>query len=230
MKLVWFLFGLLLLPVCVAVTQGVWGFASGLPISSQTAGAAGTWAFISGFLLWLFLYAVLPRPVRTYVLAHELTHALWGKLMGAKVHRIRVGSKGGSAQLSKTNVLITLAPYFCPFYTLLALIAYPLANSFTDLHNYRLFWVGTVGLTWGFHIAFTFSTLAQEQPDIREYGAFFSYTVIYLFNVLVLSFLIVAITPLTAHALLSALATALAHTWELCCSSVLRIAHELTPR
>jgi hypothetical protein len=142
----------------------------------------GAW-FIGGFVVWLLLFAMFPRPVRTYVLAHELTHALWGIMMGAKVSRLRVSHKGGSVTLNKSNFLITLAPYFFPFYTVLALGLYLLVELFVDTSTYLPFWYALFGLTWSFHLCFTLAALGTRQPDIQEHGRIFSYAVIYCVNI-----------------------------------------------
>jgi hypothetical protein len=190
-----FLIGLLLLPACVAATQSLAGLllavrpgdAGGLPL-------AALW-LVGGFVLWIVLFFSFPRPTRTYVLAHELTHALWGVVMGARVSRIRVGKSGGSVTLSKSNFLIGLAPYFFPFYTMCVIALYGVLSLFLDLAPYQLFWIAAIGLTWGFHLTFTISTLMQHQPDIAEHGSVFSYAVIYLFNVLGIGLWLVAVTP-----------------------------------
>lgn len=143
-----------------------------------------TWWFAGGFAVWLLLYFLLPRPMWTYVLGHELTHAIWGLLMGAKVSRLKVSDRGGSVTLTKSNTLITLAPYFFPFYTVLTLIAYLLASLWLDMTIYRPFWYAVFGLTWAFHLTFTISMLGIRQPDIQEHGRLFSYTLIYLINLL----------------------------------------------
>lgn len=137
-----------------------------------------------GYALWLLLYFTMPRPVRTYVLAHELTHALWGVVMGARVSKMRIAKDHGSVSLSKTNFLITLAPYFFPLYTVLVIIGYYILSIWFRLDPYYLVWLGLVGFTWGFHFTFTVSTLFQRQSDIRQCGRLFSYTVIYMLNVL----------------------------------------------
>jgi len=177
-----FLIGILLLPVCAAVTLTLAGLFGDLDPSAFGGGLAG-WALIGGFLFWVFVYLVMTRPVRTYVLAHELTHALWGYLMGAGVSKLKVSAKGGSVQVSKNNVFITLAPYFFPFYTVCVLLLYGLLTLFWDLSCYEPFWLALVGLTWGFHVTFTVSMLMQHQSDIARYGRIFSYTLIYLLNV-----------------------------------------------
>ncbi len=144
------------------------------------------WALPSGFVLWVAIYFLLPRPFRTYVLGHELTHALWAMMMGGRVGRIKVGKNGGYVELTKTNFVITLAPYFFPFYAFLVIAAYYLSSIWMEVESYKIWWLGAVGFTWAFHVTFTLNMLSERQPDIQEHGRIFSYAVIYLMNVLVI--------------------------------------------
>jgi len=176
--------GLLLLPLGAAATRTVAELVTAAQPSSASALPPSAMALGGGFLAWLLIFIALPRPVRSYVLAHELTHALWGWLMGARVLRMNVSRERGSVTLTKTNVLITLAPYFFPLYTMLAIGVYYALSVFFDTARYQLAWLAVVGLTWGFHFTFTITTLLQRQTDIQEYGRVFSYALIYLLNVL----------------------------------------------
>ena len=47
---------------------------------------------------------------------------MWGLLFGARPSDVRVSASGGSVRLSKSNLLITLAPYFFPFYTFVVIV------------------------------------------------------------------------------------------------------------
>jgi len=130
------------------------------------------------------------------VLGHELTHALSGLLMGAKVGKIKIGKSGGHVMLSKGNFIISLSPYFFPFYTALVIATWYIAGIFWDLHSYEGWWLVLVGLTWGFHVIYTVYMLSQDQPDVDENGRVFSYVIIYLANVLVVIFWLVMVgTP-----------------------------------
>ena len=191
-----FLTGAFLVPFCVAVTLALLEMlrhtqTAGVLFSPETA-----W-LVTGYALWLGMWFLLPQPVRTYVVAHELTHALWALLFGGRVHRLRVSSSGGSVQLSKSNMLITLAPYFFPFYTMLLILLRFLVGLFMREVPYPLVWLFLVGLTWGFHVTFTLQSLMSNQPDINEYGKLFSYTVIYIFNLLGVCLWVVCTTSAT---------------------------------
>lgn len=192
-----FLAGLALLPFCYSATASLALLLFSLRPDDPARIPRAAWGLLVGFVLWVFVYFCLPRPMRTYVLAHELTHALWGWVMGARIKRLRVSQQGGSVTLSKSNFLIALAPYFFPLYTVLAIAAHLLLGVFFDLHVYEPFWLGLVGLTWGFHLTFTISTLLEHQPDIHENGRLFSYALIYLMNVLGIGIWVVMVTPPT---------------------------------
>lgn len=190
-----FILGLLLLPLCWAATRSLIHVVDDLAPDGLREVPIETWWLLGGFALWLLLYAALPRPFRTYVLAHELTHAFWAYLMGAKVSGLKVARDGGSVRVSKTNVLITLAPYFFPFYTVCVLMAFGLLSWRYDMTVYTPWWLAAIGFTWSFHLTFTLSVLLQHQPDIAEHGRLFSYAFIYLMNIVGVALWIVAVTP-----------------------------------
>ncbi|MFH0954291.1 MAG: hypothetical protein V1873_08175 [Verrucomicrobiota bacterium] len=213
MKVVW---GLVLLPFCYAATRTLVFLVHSIQPLSYSSLPLSAWGLLIGFCLWVVLYLCLPRPMRTYVLAHELTHALWGWVMGARVSKLRVGKSGGSVSLSKDNFLITLAPYFFPLYTVLAIIGYNLVSVFVDLHTYEPFCLGLVGLTWGFHLTFTISTLLTHQPDIRACGRLFSYSFIYLMNVLGIALWIVMVASPRLETLVARLGDDIIFAWTAC--------------
>lgn len=192
LRIIKFLIGLLLLPLGVAATWAVVDLLRSVNLASGAELGPGAWWLAGGFMFWLVLYTVMPRPVRSYVLAHELTHALWAWAMGSRVSGIRVGSEGGYVEVDRVNVWITLAPYFFPLYTALVLLVHGGLSMFYDLSVYEPFWLALVGLTWSFHLTFTLSTLRTHQPDIQAHGRLFSYTLIYLLNLLGVGLWIVA--------------------------------------
>ncbi len=189
------LLGVALLPLAWGATRAL---VDGI-VRSAAAAVAGpeTFALLGGVVAFVFCWLVLPRPMKTYVAGHELTHALWGLLFGAAPTRLRVSAAGGSVHLSKTNVLITLAPYFFPFYTFVVAVAALIVFAFVRPLPFLPLWMFLVGFTWAFHALFTFETLAQRQPDVTTYGRVFSWTFIYLANLLTILVWLAAMTPLT---------------------------------
>lgn len=184
--------GLLLLPAAWTALAGTVRLLASLRPDQLGAHPHAAYGLAIGFGLWVLLFFVLPRPMRTYVLGHELTHAFWALLMGARVSRLRVTARGGSVNVSKSNWLITLAPYFFPFYTMLVIAAAAAIGRFIDLRPYEPLVLGAVGLTYAFHVTFTIAMLLLRQPDIQEHGRLFSYTVIVILNALGIGCWIVA--------------------------------------
>lgn len=185
-----FLVALALLPTCWAFVRAFVDALRSLVVDHGVGFSAETIAFLGGMVSFGLAWTLLSHPVRAYVFAHELTHALWGLAFGAIPSRLRVGRKGGSVQLSKSNMLITLAPYFFPFYAfvviLAAVVTYALAHRLPCLP----LWMFLIGFTWSFHLLFTLETLSERQSDITLYGRVFSWVFIFLANVaLVLAFL-----------------------------------------
>lgn len=179
-----FLVGLALIPLGVAATQTLLALVVTVRTDSTSLIPPSTLAIGGGYALWLLVYFTMPRPVRAYVLAHELTHALWGAAMGARIMNMSVARHAGSVTLSKNNVWITLAPYFFPLYTVIVVVAFYVLGLFYEVARYQLLWLGLVGFSWGFHLTFTLSSLMQHQSDLVIYGRLFSYALIYLMNVL----------------------------------------------
>jgi len=184
------LIGLIFLPLCWAASRTLFFLLQSLP--AESSGWAD-WALPVGFLVSVLGFFILPQAFRTYVLGHELTHALWGMLMGAKVGKMKVGKEGGHVMLSKSNFLVSLAPYFFPFYTALVIALWYALGFVFDLSAYEPWWLMSVGMTWGFHVTFTVYMLSQRQPDVVENGRLFSYVIIYFFNLLFVALWMIAL-------------------------------------
>ena len=204
-KILRFILGILLLPICAVITFSIGDIIKALAPSPNITDMPMVLALFAGFLLWIILYYVLPRPVRTYIIAHELTHALWATVMGAHVSDLKIDKDHGSVAISENNFLITLAPYFFPLYTIFVIILYYISAVFFDVQQYTMLWLGLVGLTWGFHFTFTIATLMQHQTDIQLYGYIFSYTFIYILNVFGIGLWIVLVSSITIEQLFTAI-------------------------
>ncbi len=171
--------GLLLLPSCWAAGAALVGL-----VSSSVGLGVSSISFLGGIAAFSLVWIFASHPVKTYVLGHELTHALWGLLFGARPSKLKVRSTGGSVNLTKSNLLITLAPYFFPFYTFLVLTAAAVTSFFVRPLPALPAWVFAIGFTWAFHVLFTVQSLGRRQPDVQIYGRIFSWTFIFLANVL----------------------------------------------
>lgn len=207
------LIGLALLPACWGVTRVL---VDAILAAADSNGGLSVEAIalLGGIVAFVFCWLALPHPVRTYVFGHELTHALWGLIFGARPSDVRVSASGGSVKLTKTNLLITLAPYFFPFYTFLVIVTALVTSAFLRPLPFLPLWMSLIGFTWAFHALFTLETLAQRQPDVKLYGRLFSWTFIYVVNVCIVLLWLVAMTPLTFDRLADDATTRLAAAYQ----------------
>lgn len=190
------LLGVALLPLCWSLLVVLWRVLC-IATGEENAFSDETIALLSGMSVFTLAWFVMSHPIRTYVLGHELTHALWGLFFGAKPSDMRVGVTGGSVKLTKNNFLITLAPYFFPFYTFVVIVIALITYAFVRPLPYLPAWLFFIGFTWAFHILFTFDSLSHRQPDVKLYGRIFSWTVILIGNILMVLVWLAATTSVS---------------------------------
>ena len=191
MKHVRFALAVILVPLVIALS---WNFFN-LLLSLGQKVSENVLPFWVGLGSYFLFQAVLSRPVRTYVFGHELTHALVGLCCGAKLKSFKVSASGGSVVLSKTNILIALAPYFLPLYTLIIFFAYWAAGKFWGVEGFYPYFLFLVGFSLSFHLSLTWWALALGQSDLKVFGVFFSAVLILLVNFIVLSLLFRMLFP-----------------------------------
>ena len=193
-----FCVGLLLLPLCAALSLTFVRLLVLLAQSPHRLPHLPVFAVLAGMVVWLLVWFFLPPLTKTYVLGHELTHAVWSLLCGGRARNLRVSDAGGSVRVTKNNFLVTLAPYFFPFYSVLGILLWLLLSALfppvRPWYPLLLFWLG---LSWTFHACFTLRFLAWSQPDVREQGRLFSYTLIFFLNLLILVAALVSVSPWT---------------------------------
>ena len=189
------LLGLLLLPACWGVSRTLY---DSVVVAAGSEGLnVETLSLLGGVAAFALAWTALSHPVRAYVLGHELTHALWGLLFLARPSDLTVSASGGSVRLTKTNLLITLAPYFFPFYTFVVIVCALVTSAFFRPLPCLPLWLFMIGFTWAFHVLFTLETLGQRQPDVKTYGRIFSWTFIFLVNVAIVLVWLASTTSLT---------------------------------
>ena len=184
-----------LLPLCALLTQTFFTVFTRAAVTQRLWAAEEFWFFSLGAVLWLIAFFGLPRPLLMYVFGHELTHALWVFLMGGRVSQFRVGREGGHVVTNKNNFWISLAPYFFPIYSIIALGLYGLTSLFMDVQPYGRFLYAIIGMTWAFHFTFTCWMIPKSQTDLIQNGSFFSLVLIYLMNLILLSALLIIASP-----------------------------------
>jgi hypothetical protein len=178
------LLGIVLVPFCAGFT---WQF--GATVFGITYKREVPYYFLAGGLTYLTAHILFKKPILTYVVGHELTHAFFTMLFGGKIKSFHASDRGGRVTITKSNFIITLAPYFFPLYTFAALVMYWLA-VIADVRMAAGWLVFASGTTYSFHLILTFFFLQTDQNDIKEHGAIFSYPLIYLFNILFAALLI----------------------------------------
>ena len=183
-KLLKFLIALALLPL---VAGEIWTLID----LARAAVPAGQWSdawalsLLAGFVIWLLIFALLPRPMWLYVLGHEFTHALAAMLAGGKVSSFKVTSKGGHVMTDRVNWWIALSPYFVPIYALIWIALWLTIDFYYPLKGYQPVLFFGIGLFWCFHLSFTFSMFHLRQTDLTGQGILFSATIILFFNLMI---------------------------------------------
>lgn len=173
--------GVLLLPACLAAAAALWR------VVRASGDAEAFWVmFGAGAGCALVVFLLLPKPMWTYVLGHELTHALCTWLCGGKVTAFNVAQDGGHVIVSKTNFLIALAPYFLPLYAVFVVGGYALGHWLWDWPAQSMWFHLVLGGAYGFHVLMTWQILGTDQTDVSGQGYVFSAVTIYLGNILVL--------------------------------------------
>jgi hypothetical protein len=182
-KWIKFIIAVCLLPVCAGAALAL------LKVLRATGNADTTWIpFLAGVACWCVVFFLLPKPMWMYVFGHELTHALWTWLFGGKVKRMKVTSSGGHVVVSKTNFLITLAPYFFPLYAMIVIAVFALGHWIWNWQKFFIYFHLLLGAAYAFHVTLTFHTLQTRQSDVTSQGYLFSAVIIFLGNVAVLLF------------------------------------------
>src|SRR6476660_6590974 len=194
-KWVKFIVALFLLPICAILSQTFFTSFARATVAERLWAGAEFWFFSLGAVLWLIAFFGLPRPILLYVFGHELTHALWVWLMGGRVSRFKVGREGGHILTDKNNFLIALAPYFFPLYSILVIALYGALSLFVNMQPYGRLLYALIGGTWAFHLTFTCWMIPKNQSDLSDNGTIFSLVVIYLINLLILSAMLIIVSP-----------------------------------
>ncbi len=203
--------GVVLTPFCVITALAFFDTFTAAAIDGGLWKAAELWFFALGGVLYFISFLTLPRPLTAYVLGHELTHGFFIILCGGRIRDFDYGRNGGFVVTDRNNTLISLSPYFVPFYTIVVMLVFALLTPFIDVTrlytgvlygfiSFKWTWLlfALVGFTWVFHLTFTVWMIGKDQPDLRENGVFFSLVLIFLVNLLVVAAGLIAASPETS--------------------------------
>jgi len=188
---------ILLLPFCVGAVRAL------LHVLAQTGQADTIWVALGGgAACWLGIFFLLPKPMRLYVLGHELTHALSTLAFGGRVKKFKATPQGGHVVVTKNNFVIALAPYFLPLYAVLIVCCFALGHLFWGWTSYLVWFHLLIGAAYSFHVTLTCHILQTRQSDITSQGYIFSAVIMFLGNIGVL---LIGIPLLTSVPVLSSL-------------------------
>lgn len=144
------------------------------------------WSFWAGLLAYPFFHFFVGKPVKMYVIEHEMSHALFTLLSFGRIKKISIKKNNGSITVDKTNTIITLAPYFFPLYAVfifalwkIVLYFYPLGAKYSPV-SYAF-----IGSGLSFHFLMTVQSIFHGQSDLKSEGTVFSLVVIFLMYIMV---------------------------------------------
>lgn len=175
-----FLFSLFGIPLLLF--DGVLLYTFPVPVGRLATREEG-WIVLGGTAAYLLMHFFLRKPERLYLWGHEFSHLVLAKMFFRRVHQFHISSKtGGKVVLDHTNVMIDLAPYIFPLYSVGAcVVAMVLRNANP--------WVKDIYLALGsflftMHLLFSVEGFLAGQPDLRRSGRVFSAAVVMLFLLL----------------------------------------------
>ncbi len=156
-------------------------------------------SFVLGSAFWLVLFfgARSRFMMWLYVAGHEITHAIFVLICRGNVAKVHISSGGGHVLTNRNNFLISLSPYFFPFYTAIIIVIWAVLDwQISGFGQNYINWLyGLIGFSWTFHITFTLWMIRRDQPDVDQNGRIFSFTVISLANILIIATLLIVASP-----------------------------------
>ncbi len=139
----------------------------------------------AGFILFFGVFFLFGPPVKSYVLEHELSHVIFALFSGVRIKRVSL-RKNGYVRTERVNIVIALAPYAFPLYTLLCIGVFRLIRlaSQNPVLGYPFYFL--FGLTLSFHIISTIHYVQIDQPDLSRYGYFSSLVFIFTWSLFII--------------------------------------------
>lgn len=113
------------------------------------------------------------------VFSHELIHVFVSLLSLKKINSMEATQfDGGKVTFfGKSNLLISLAPYSFPLFTIILLLLRPLIKTI-----FLFYFNILIGLTYAFHLHTFYLQINKNQPDFQDQGVFQSYSFTIMLN------------------------------------------------
>ncbi len=131
------------------------------------------WIVLGGSGAYLVMHFLVRKPERMYLWAHEFAHLIAAKLFFRRIHQFHISSRdGGKVVMDGTNVVIDLAPYLVPLYSVAVFAAAAVFRKSSP-------WVPDVYLAlasflYAMHVLFSAEGFLSGQPDVKRSGRLFS--------------------------------------------------------
>ena len=139
--------------------------------------------FTAGLLIFFFINKFTP----VYIFGHELAHWIFAKIFMKETGKFRVGKDGGAVEIKDPNLLIALAPYFYPTFTVLWIPFWFLFKHLNERFEWALsIYFAILAVTWSYHVAMTLYALKFEQSDLKRYGKPLSFSIIIFVNMVII--------------------------------------------
>jgi hypothetical protein len=179
---------ILSIPIGVGVTEA---FYKNLTMVSALSGKLPF--FLWGIAAYVVIHLLFYKPTYLYVLGHEAVHAGISWIFGGKIKSFKVSKAGGSVGTDKSNVVISLSPYFVPIYAIVIAVIYFVVASSYNINGATFIFL--IGFALAFHMISTIEVMKIRQPDIVKSGHFFSIVFVYVFNVIVVALIFSLMFP-----------------------------------
>ncbi len=132
-------------------------------------------ALFAGFFCFFIARSFMDSSARVgmEVLAHELTHAFFALLTFHKVKGISINPDDSGGNMSfegDGNWLIIIAPYFFPFFGVIAMLSISIYTMFAPMN---LILNGVMGFFIGYHLDTVGSQIHEKQTDLPKVGYYF---------------------------------------------------------
>ncbi|HEB30822.1 MAG TPA: hypothetical protein ENI15_08115 [Spirochaetes bacterium] len=139
----------------------------------------------AGFLIFVVVFLLFGPPVKSYILEHELSHVLFAFMSGVKIKSVSIRKNEGYVRTEKINMIIALAPYSFPLYTIALIAFYKILKIFFLSSVLSGIFYFVIGVSLSFHVIATIHYVQIDQPDMKRYGYFSSLVFIFTWSLIV---------------------------------------------
>lgn len=192
-RLITTIIGIALLPAIWGSGAALYELVVGLQTEARTQ--KDLVLFLAGGGGWVLVFLFLGRPVRLYILGHELTHLLAAWASGIRGGQLEMSRIGGSVTVERLTFWVSIAPYLVPLYTLMVLVGVGAVRIWNPSISTSGWLPVVLGVSWSFHLTFTVYALSQPQHDLKPYGFPGSLCIILLVNLLLLTLAAAVVHP-----------------------------------